>query len=712
MRLVGTVNAVNNDAKTYGYVAVFMDVTQQKRAERALRQHAATLDTVLMTAPLGLLMVDANGIITLARGQCVEQLAQAHLTSLPGRAIDEAFRHVPRLLVHYKTAHEGRALSEVLEYDDLVLDVHYAQQQENGVLVVMLDVADRHAADQTLQRYAIRLETLRQIDEAILALQGTAAIATTTLDYLPFLCPYIAGAVYTMSDQHRAELLAFRHQAGTVSAVHNLHIPLDYFHRAANLNTPVHTDLLADTTAHNPLDAFFAQMGAAELITTPLVYHNELIGMLVIGIKQSISGGSTLHETYEVMEEISRVLALAIKQARLSESIKQYTESLEADFVNIVNDEQIARNRSDAVLQSSSDAIALTDETGSILQVNPAFLQLFGGQQALAAADVLEHPLEALALERERPRLKQLLQHVVETQEARRFTVLMTRRGTTFDADIAISPIPNIYSDIDGLVINLRDVTEAKKAEEDLRSALERERELSELRSRFVSTVSHEFRTPLTVIQSSTDLLEMYVEQANIGRGSHHIERVKDSVTVMKGLLEDVISLQHAEAINQLQNVVELAPLAVTRTIIENVQLASGGTHTINLHSTDAAPTMQANEKLFRQIISNLVTNAVKYSPVGSTVQVSIHTQGEEIIIEVVDEGIGIPPRAQAHIFEPFYRADNADPSSGTGLGLAIVKRAVDLHGGTISLHSTEDGTQFRVVLPLRQQSIVVQQEA
>lgn len=253
----------------------------------------------------------------------------------------------------------------------------------------------------------------------------------------------------------------------------------------------------------------------------------------------------------------------------------------------------------------------------------------------------------------------------------------------------------------------IRDITERKKAEVDIRNSLEKQKELGELKTRFVSMTSHEFRTPLTTILSSTELLEKYNKKLSDEKKAQHLQRIKVSVKHMTQLLNNVLLIGKAEAGKLQCRPVAMDLTKFCRDLVEELQLSSGDNHTIAFCHQGECTTAYLDEKLLLYIFSNLLSNAIKYSPEGGTVNFDLIFQPEKVIFQVQDQGIGIPAAEQEQLFNSFHRASNVGTISGTGLGLAIVKKAVDLHQGEIAVKSEIGvGTTFIVTLPLNKTGI------
>ena len=244
-------------------------------------------------------------------------------------------------------------------------------------------------------------------------------------------------------------------------------------------------------------------------------------------------------------------------------------------------------------------------------------------------------------------------------------------------------------------------ILEVKQTEDEMRHALEEERELNELTSRFVSMVSHELRTPLTVIRTSSELLEHYGDQIGEDKQEEYYQRIRGAIKNMAQLIEDVLVAGKAEAGKlNFQPVFLDLPQFCQETLEEiRLGLQSACTISFEYHGQDSEACV--DPKLLHIILTNLVFNAVKYSDKNSPVKLEVFRMKDQVIFEVRDRGIGIPAADQPHLFKTFHRAKNVGAIRGTGLGLAIVKHCVTYHKGQITFVSTEgEGTTFVVKLP------------
>jgi PAS domain S-box-containing protein len=247
------------------------------------------------------------------------------------------------------------------------------------------------------------------------------------------------------------------------------------------------------------------------------------------------------------------------------------------------------------------------------------------------------------------------------------------------------------------------DITERKNAETEIRHSLMKAQEINELKSRFIAVVSHEFRTPLTTILTAGELLEHYSQQWPVEKTQSYLRQIQNSVNRMTELLEDVLVINAEEAGKLKINPVSLDIVFFCQSLLEELRLGSGRNHPLLFHSPLTYQLVTLDEKLLRLILSNLISNALKYSPPGNPVEIHLSAHQGHIQLTVQDRGIGIPPEDLQYLFDLFHRAHNVGTTPGTGLGLAIVKKAVDLHGGTVEVQSEVGmGTQFTVTLPFQ----------
>lgn len=253
-----------------------------------------------------------------------------------------------------------------------------------------------------------------------------------------------------------------------------------------------------------------------------------------------------------------------------------------------------------------------------------------------------------------------------------------------------------------GMLLLIQDITSFKHVEAGIRSALAEALELSELRSRFVSMASHELRTPLTIMRTSVELLKLHGLTIPLEKHTKYLTKLEASIASMQKLIDDVLVLGKSDTQRLTLNPQPLAIEAFCKDLVDHLQPAESPERRIQLVLNLDREQAMFDSTLLALILNNLLSNALKYSPVGTPVHLSVVSSAEGVTFEVRDRGIGMPIDYQTHLFQEFHRAQNVGSIPGTGLGLSIVKRCVDLHGGSISLESDVGGvgTTFRVYFP------------
>ncbi|MBL7843536.1 MAG: PAS domain S-box protein [Cyclobacteriaceae bacterium] len=245
-------------------------------------------------------------------------------------------------------------------------------------------------------------------------------------------------------------------------------------------------------------------------------------------------------------------------------------------------------------------------------------------------------------------------------------------------------------------------IAERKKAEEETKKALDKEREVNELKTKFVSIASHEFRTPLSTVLSSASLIKQYKENGDLDKMDKHVQRIKSSVNHLTAILNDFLSLGKLEE-GRIEVVREIVSIKdFFEEIREEIKpLLKEGQH-IELTCDLQQKEIPLDKRVLRNILFNLLSNASKYSAPHKPIYINSYFHTNNLVITIKDEGIGIPEVEVKHLFERFFRASNVTNIQGTGLGLNIVKRYVDLLNGTIDFNSTEGkGSTFSITLPL-----------
>jgi len=421
---------------------------------------------------------------------------------------------------------------------------------------------------------------------------------------------------------------------------------------------------------------------AAIWLGVPLSVHGKPLG--VMAVQDYENDKAYGEEEKQILTFVAGQIALAIERKRAGQALQESEQKFRALF------------------EASSQGVMLHDEE-RFLEVNPATLRIMG----------LEHPRDVLGKhpkdmspptqpdgERSDAAARRHIDECMEKGNARFDWVTLNARGEVVPLEVILTRVELGGRKIIQAVIN--DISERKKAEAELLKALAREKELGQLKSNFVSMVSHEFRTPLGVIMSSADILDDYFDRLDPDERKRHLQSIHKNTRRMAELMEEVLLIGRLDA-GKLD--FQPAPLDLRiscQRLTDEILAATGAPCPIHLEVGALPPEANADDRLLRHIFANLLTNAIKYSEPGKPVQFRIERDGRDAVCVIRDRGIGIPEPDQEWLFNAFHRARNVGHRPGTGLGLVIVKRCVELHGGRISVESkVGDGTTVTVRLPV-----------
>jgi PAS domain S-box-containing protein len=404
--------------------------------------------------------------------------------------------------------------------------------------------------------------------------------------------------------------------------------------------------------------------------------HGKRSTMLASGVKIEISGEDhLLVMMVDISERKKTEAELQASEARLRESENRFILAFEASpmFITI-----------------------LRLDNGNYIWANDAFVNQLGysRQEVLGRASP-EFKLWVDPSERESVWETMRTVGSVRQKECR----WLTRAGEPVTILLSAEIIK--FQNAPHVLSLALDITQRKRAEVELLKALEREKELSQLKSNFVSMVSHEFRTPLGIIQSSAELLRDFLDRMPLAERREQLDSISKNTHRMAGMMEEVLVLSRLEA-GKLD--FQPAPLDLNlfyRRIVDEVLSATSRRCSIELALNSIPAEAQADERLLGYIFTNLLSNAVKYSEAGTAVHFFLARDGRDAVCVIRDKGIGIPPEDQRQLFSAFHRGSNVGTRPGTGLGLLLVKRCADLHGGKVQLESQlGEGTTVTVRFP------------
>ncbi|MGE5353638.1 MAG: PAS domain S-box protein [Acidobacteriota bacterium] len=410
----------------------------------------------------------------------------------------------------------------------------------------------------------------------------------------------------------------------------------------------------------------------------------------------------------DITERKETELRLAEYRDHLEQLVEHRTESLKQ--VNQLLSIQIEKHKAaeekvqdhlqflQTLIKTIPNPLLIKDKHGRVTDCNKAYEEFFGVRldqiKNKTAEDFVPPEVLDKILEIENSLLSEpghISAELVRTMENGEPFAILVNEATYLEGDGSIG----------GTVGIMIDISEQKKLQEKIQTALEKEQELNELKSSFISMASHEFRTPLTSILASADLLEMFGRQWKEEKYMEHIAKIQKGVEYMKELLDDVLVVSRNEEGKNQFTPSKTNFLELCSELFDSARISSSGNHSFIFNYKPEQKVFSIDPKHVRHIISNLLSNAVKYSPDGGKIILNVKTENNNLLIDVIDEGIGIPEVDKGRLFEPFYRAGNTTAIHGTGLGMSIVQRSVELHHGSLSIDSEENrGTAVHVTLP------------
>ncbi len=445
----------------------------------------------------------------------------------------------------------------------------------------------------------------------------------------------------------------------------------------------------------------------------PLKASGIVIGAIVV---QSYTEGVRYSEAHKnILSFVSNQIAMSLSQKRAQEELVKSNEMLEdrveerttllqraneeleaqiEERVRIEKEIRESEERFRLMADSAPVIIWMTDSEGMVNYLNNAWIEFTGKTYSGIIDDYLNtfiHPDDHNEF---------LSAYQESTSSGAKFevTVRLSNKAGEYRY-VLLSAIPRLIDnhEFHGFIGTGVDITE-------LQSALEQEKELNALKTSFISTVSHEYRTPLTTILTSTYLIDTFIKAGNADEAKKFLDRIQMSVKSMTLLLEQILTISRSDTGRLpfkpvLTNVYDFC-LSLT----DEMKIIDTKKHKYNMVATDNVRNepLYVDPNLLHQIMSNLVTNAAKYSPDGTDINISLSSLDHELILAVEDNGIGIPKEQIPHLFDPFFRASNCGVVQGTGLGMPIVKRCVDTCGGNIHVESLENkGTTITVAIPI-----------
>ena len=692
--------------------ASIIDNTERKRAERALRESEEKFRALFEGSSQGVALHDESALlevnpaaVRILRRQSPQDLLgkQPHETSPPFQPNGESSAVMARKYIG-ECMTRGSARFEWLACapngEEIPLEVALTRIEWSGrelIQAFITDITERKQAERALR--TANAELHREIEQRTRAeesLKQRVRMSTLNAEVAVALN---AGAELQPMLQRCSELMV-QHMDVAFARIWLLNTATQTLELHASAGCYQHLDgphsrvkmgqfkigwiacekkpLLTNRVISDPRisdQAWAMREGMVAFAGYPLLIEDRVLGVLAMFSRRPLA-----EDVLTTLGAIADSVALGIERKRaqiaLAETEARFSVAFQASPIFI------------SILRMSD---------GTYVLANDAFLNWLGLQHE----QVLGRPSAEFGLwenldEREKALNDMRTVGAIRQREVR----WRNRRGQALT--ILLSAQSIMLNNTPHILSFGQDITQRKRAEVELLKTLEREKELSQLKSNFVSMVSHEFRTPLGIIQSSSELIRDFHGRMQPDEREEQLESITRNTQRMAGMMEEILVLSRLDA-----GKLDYFPAALDlngfcRRVVDEVLSATSRRCVIELSLGSVPPGAQADERLLGHIFTNLLSNAVKYSEPGATVHFAVERDGPDAVCLVRDRGIGIPEDDQPQLFNAFHRGSNVGTRPGTGLGLLLVKRCAELHGGKVQLNSRiGEGTTVTVRLPV-----------
>ena len=631
--------------------ATVFDITERKQAQSELRESERRFRNLFEVAPIGILHTDSQGSIILVNEQ-VEDMFGYDRHELLGKSVE--------ILID-ETLHEKH--------------VSHRNKYVNNPIVREMGVGlDLYAKHKNGHKFPVEIQ-LSYID---------TAVGVNVLSFIMDITERKQAELTLRDSEQRYRLIADNSTDIIISVKPN---------REFNYISPSFKSILGYAS-----DEFLDK-------TIESILHPDDVSKMAQEIQDAVANGDTAYDVtnryrhkqghYIWLETQGRILRSAdgTVQGFVSAS-RDITDRKEAERALQESEEQYRR-----LVETMRGGLVIYDVDNRLTYVNERFCELMGYNRE----EILGNKLFDFMDEQNAESVRKELNERQDGSKSSYEIVAFKHDRSPVNLLISGSPLTDengIYSGGFAVVI---DISVQKRAEETLRESLAREKELSELKTRFVSMASHEFRTPLATILATTETISAYRHRLSEEKIEARLERIKSQVDHLTSIMDDVLLLAKIQERHVTFKPSKVDLDSLCRSVLDEFESHPRIDTKIN-YVGEQSLVAYVDKKLMRQIMNNLVSNAIKYSPDDSEIQVRLTKMDKTIILSVRDQGIGIPEDDLKHLFEPFHRAENVGTISGTGLGLVITKEAVELHDGQIIVDTAVgQGTTMNVIIPHRE---------
>jgi PAS domain S-box-containing protein len=687
------VQLVRDNLATPLYVqSVVRDITERKRAEAAIHFQAALVDHMhdaVIATDMQFCIVTWNSAAERMYGWTADEvLGKNAIEVTTPHLTPEQQQEIWRTLIE-QNYWEGEVLHQhrngkpldVLGSLSLLRDKN---GEPSGLIGIDRDITARKQSQEALQssqeKYRQLFNAAQWQAQELTLLNRVRAAVAQELDLAPLVRTIVKVIAETFDYTHvslylrQGDNLILYHQIGYEVPYPVISLHEGIIGRTVRLGEPA----FVENTDDDP-DYLSAATGVSAEICVPLFDRDQVVG--VFNIESTVEKTLT-NDDMRLMIALGEQLSIAVERARLYTSLRESKEQYQN------------------VLDSVREVIFQTDERGCWSFLNPAWVEITGYsvEESLGRAclDIVYPDDRPLTASQYRPLVKE------EIPFTRYETRIVTKDGEPRWVEVHARPTAYVQGQMRGLSGTLTDITERKRSEQQAAELLAQSHTVDALR-RFLNNMSHDLRTPLSVMNTSLYLLRRKFNDPDTA--IRHLTVLEAQVIHLTRIVEDLVEMSRLEdQVVEFEFIsVHLGNLVRDVTISYETIVQEKGL-TLLRESDPGLPSIRADQVWVGRLVHNLLTNAIQYTPDNGTICLKTTSRDGGVLLEVCDTGIGISPQDLPFIFDRFYRADTARPSTkgGAGLGLAIVQKVVDVHGGRVEVESiVGQGSAFRVWFPL-----------
>lgn len=708
--------------KVFRISGIADDITKYKLKEEELRSSEEHYKSLIESSDAIILLFNRQHEITFVNKVTLNKF-NANYKDIVGKKIED-------ILVSEDVERYRGTFEHVFETNEtLVLETELTINSEkiwtrnsivpirdnNGVatqlLINSLDITQLKKAQELVNRSNARLKGMQLVDRAII--QGelnSEPSELAAIKYLNQMVPSDEINIIIFDDQNDTANIPYRIVDFKESTNTDFNLPLSLF----TDNDLIHEKTISidiNSQTNPAIYNLVKECNYKKALQVPMMVHGNNIGVLVLFSKVS----EFFNDEYiDISEEVANQIALSIYHANLYKQIQQYSEKLELNVEERTKDVILVSNTFKAIMNNTDISIIILDEKGNLIECNPITSKRFGlpltGINQKIDTDFINDSAAKLKMFEE---LK--LDGSVSDYSSLEMFNIRAQRGysNAFEwkyIDINKQVVPIILT-VNSLLIDntnkkryvliANDITEQKNAEAQLKETLQREIELGKFKSSFVTTASHQFRTPLTSIQTSMELISYYLQNLEFDKKDktyNHINLITTEIQKLSDLMSDILTIGKIyEGKVPFQPEMLDFKLLIKEIIDTYFNIRPDGRKVEFTCMVDDY-TAYIDKRLISHAILNILSNAFKYSSTNPCVK--LYKKDSKLILDVTDKGIGIPENEIQNLFQTFYRATNSSSIEGTGLGLAIVKEFLTINKAEVKVKSKlGEGTTFTIII-------------